>query len=64
MRVDGVAQADEQAFQVVLAGFLDLAALDADEIEHDLFLLLQLVQVKAQRPHVGDQLGARFPRTS
>ena len=32
-RVDGVAQADEQALEVVFAGLLDLAALDADVIE-------------------------------
>ena len=34
--VDGVAEADEQAFQVVFAGLLDLAALDADVVHRQL----------------------------
>ena len=32
-RVDGVAEPDEQAFEVVLAGLLDLAALDVDVVD-------------------------------
>ena len=34
--VNGVAQADEQALQVVFAGLLDLAALDADVVDGEL----------------------------
>ena len=36
--VDGVAQANEQSFQVVLAGLLDLGALDAHEVDEELLL--------------------------
>ena len=35
-RVDGVAEANEQPLEVILAGFLDLAALDADVIDGEL----------------------------
>ncbi len=35
-RVDGVAQADEQPFEVVLAGLLDLAALDVHVVDDQL----------------------------
>ena len=38
-RVDGMAQADEDAFEVVLARLLDLAALDVDVV-HQQFLLI------------------------
>ena len=56
-RVDGMAEADEQALEVVLAGLLDLAALDVDEVERDLLLPHQLVEVEAERAHVRGQLG-------
>ena len=56
MRVDGVAQADEQAFEVVLAGLLDLAALDVDVVDQQLLLLGQIVQVEAERADVLGQL--------
>jgi hypothetical protein len=56
-RVDRVAEADEQALEVVLAGLLDLAALDVDEVERDLLLPHQLVEVEAERAHVGGELG-------
>ena len=39
-RVDRMAEADEEALEVVLAGLLDLAALDADEVERELLLPL------------------------
>ena len=32
--VDGIAETDEQAFEVVVAGLLDFAAFDADVIDH------------------------------
>jgi hypothetical protein len=50
--VDRVAQADEQAFEVVLAGLLDLVALDVDVVDRDFLLRLQLVEVDAQRTQV------------
>jgi hypothetical protein len=46
-RVDGVPQADEQAVEVILARFLDLAPLDADVIQRELLLTHQFVQVEA-----------------
>ena len=55
-RVDGVAQADEEAFEVVLAGLLDLAALDVDVVHQQLVLLGQLVQVEAEGADVLGQL--------
>ena len=55
-RVDGVAQADEQAFEVVLAGLLDLAALDVDVIDQQLLLLGQVLQVEAEGADVLGQL--------
>ena len=58
--VDGVAEADEQPFEVVVAGFLDLAALDAHEIHDDLLLLDQLVEVEAERADVLRQLLGGF----
>ena len=58
--VDGVAQADEQALQIVLAGLFDLAALDIDEIQGEQLLFFQVRQVEAQG---GDVLG-QFLRVS
>ena len=47
-RIDGLLQPDEQAVEVVLAAFLDLAPLDP-HVVHDEFLLLgQLVEVEAE----------------
>src|SRR5262249_8522322 len=55
---DGAAQADEQALQVVLAGLLDLAALDADVIDEQLLLLGEAVEVEAEGADVlGEFLG-------
>ena len=51
-RVDRVAQANEQSFEVVFAGFLDLAAFDADEIELELLVGNEVVQIEAERPYV------------
>ena len=55
-RVDGVAQADEEAFEVVLAGLLDLAALDVDVIHQQLVLVGQFFQVEAEGADVLGQL--------
>ena len=58
MRVDGVAQADEEAFEVVLAGLLDLAPLDVDEVHQQLVLLGQILQVEPEGADVlGELLG-------
>jgi hypothetical protein len=53
-RVDGEAEPDEETLQIVVAGLLDLAALDPDVVEHDLLLLDERRQVVAER---GDVLG-------
>jgi hypothetical protein len=47
-RVDREAQAQEQAFEVVLAGFLDLGALDVHVVDRDLVLGDHLVEVEAE----------------
>src|SRR5947209_4534745 len=36
--VDGGRQADEEAFEIVVAGFVDLVAFDADKVEDQLLL--------------------------
>jgi hypothetical protein len=59
-RVDGMAEADEETFEIVVAGLLDLAAFDAHVIEHDLFLSLQQLEVEAERAQVLCQLGRAF----
>ena len=56
-RVNGLAQPDEQPFQVELAGFLDLAALDADIVHNDLLLEGQLGEVESERGDVLAQVG-------
>ena len=47
-------------FEVVFAGFLDLAAIDVDVVDEQLFLRDQLVEVVAQRAHVLRKLGGVF----
>src|SRR4029453_7241704 len=57
-RVDGVAQTDKEAFEVVLAGLLDLAPLDLDEVHQELLLFGQILQVEPERADVlGELLG-------
>ena len=58
--VDRVTQADEQSFEVVLAGLLDLAPLDAHEVHDELLLLDQLVEVEAERANVLRQFFGGF----
>ena len=54
---------DEQPFEVVLARFLDLAALDADVVDRELFRLDQRGQVEAERRDVaGHLLGVLLER--
>ena len=59
-RVDGVAQADEQPFEVVLAGLLDLAALDVDVVDGE--LLLRAPAASRSKPSERDVAG-RAPRS-
>jgi hypothetical protein len=57
--VDGMAESDEQSFQVVLASLLDLAALDVDVIDEQLVFPDELVEVEAQGADVlGKFLGS------
>ena len=59
-RIDGKAQADEQPLQVVVAGFLDLAALDEDVVDGELLFALQVRQVKPQGRDVSGELLGGF----
>jgi len=43
---------DEQSLEIVLAGLLDLAALDADVVDRQLLLVDQGAEVEAERRHV------------
>ena len=56
--VDGGAQPDEEAFQIVVAGFVNLAALDADEINDQLLFVRQFIQVETERANILRELGA------
>jgi hypothetical protein len=49
---DGVADADEQAVEVIFSRLGDLAALDSDIVDGQLVLGLQLLQVVAERSDV------------
>jgi hypothetical protein len=53
---DRVIETHEEALEIVFAGFLDLAAVDVDVIDEELFLLAELVEVVSQRAHVGGEL--------
>ena len=57
---DRVIEANEQAFQVILAGLLDFTALDLDAIEYNLLAPDQARQVKAERRNVRFQLRLRL----
>ena len=41
--IDGVPEPDEQPFEIVFAGLLDLAALDVDVVQHDLLLRCEVL---------------------
>ena len=51
-----VVEADEQPFEIVLAGFLDLAAFDAHVVDRELPRRDQLRQVEAERRDVAGDL--------
>ena len=64
---------DEQAFEIVFTGFLDLTAIDMDVVDDEPLLRHERVEVVAQRAHVlREFLGvflerheyARVPRTA
>ena len=55
-RVDRIAQANEEPLEIVVAGLLDLAAVDADVVERDFLFLDQSRQVEAQGGDVLRQL--------
>ena len=58
-RLDRVAEPDEQPFEIVLAGLLDLAAFDADVVDGQFLRRDQLRKVEAERRDVlGDLLAA------
>jgi hypothetical protein len=62
-RPDGVdrrAQPYEQPFQIVIAGFINFAALDAYEIDDQLLFSLQYFQIKSERANILRKLGGRF----
>ena len=62
-RLNRVVQPDEQAFEIVVAGFLDLAAFHADIVDGQFLRRDQLRKVKAQRRDVfGDLLAAFLER--
>ena len=60
--VNGVLYSDEEAFQIVLAGFFDLAALDKDKIQGQRPGLFQGRQVKPQGSRIFGQLPGGIPR--
>jgi hypothetical protein len=51
-----VADADEQTFQIVIAGFLDFLTLDPYEVDDELLLFDKLINVEAQRSDILRQL--------
>jgi hypothetical protein len=55
--LDGMAEPDEQPFEVVLARLLDLAALDLDVIEGELLLRDEFFEIEAERADIGCQFG-------
>ena len=58
--VDGVTNANEQAFQVVAAGFHQLGRIYADEVQRQLALALHGIEVIANGAHIGRQLLGRL----
>ena len=48
-RIDRIAQPDEKSFEVVLAGLLDLAALDENVVDCEFAVFLQLFEIVAKR---------------
>ena len=53
-------QSNEQSFQIELAGFLNLAALDPHIIHEQFFLPDQLIEIEPQRSHVSRKFFLRL----
>ena len=58
--LDGVVEPDEQALEIVIAGFLDLAALDAHVVDDELLVGDQARHVVAERGDVGGEIIGRL----
>ena len=58
--VDGIAEADEKALEIVFAGLVDLGALDLDVVDGDLLLGDQLFDVVVERADVLDEVSGPF----
>src|SRR5579863_495997 len=59
-RIDRGVQADEQAFQIVLAGLGDLAFVDVNVIDNQLLRFLKLFQVESQGGDIHRQIPCGF----
>ena len=60
--VDRVLQANEESFEIVLAGFLNFARFDADVVDGDFLALDQVRQVEAEGLDVAASSRRRFPQ--
>src|SRR6185369_9989210 len=47
--INGIAQTDEQSFEVVLACLRNLAAFDANVVDRELLFLDEVIEVEAER---------------
>lgn len=54
--IDGEPDPDEQAFEIVVAGFFDLVTVDVDMVDRDALLFDQPSDVVAQRTDIRDQI--------
>ena len=59
-RVDRIAEADKQPFEVILAAFLDLASFDPHMVDHQLPGVYQPVEIVAERGDVGREILGAF----
>ena len=51
---------DKEPFEIVFAGFVELAALDVHMVERDLFPRHEIVQVEAHGANIGGEFGGVF----
>jgi len=58
--IDGILKANEESFEVVGAGFLNLGGLDLDVIHHDLFASGEGFEIETERCDVFRHLVAGF----
>src|SRR5205085_1833831 len=59
-RIDCGTQPYEEALEIVITGFVDLATLNADIIDQELLFFRQLLQIETERAYVLRQLGSRL----